>query len=268
MSWRSFIDNAPSAEHAVEVYDELDELAESVGRFFAAGFEVGAPALVIATPEHWQRFTEELAARTWDVRELEKRGLVTYRDAERTLVAVMDSELPSAERFEQVVGSLIDEVTAQFPGQTIRAFGEMVGLLWQRCHKRAAIALEELWNELQQSRRFALLCGYQLDVFDLGVQADELPDIFRAHTHSRPAHDSSRFAAALDQAIAETVGPMEAARIYLDVAEQVPRSSLPRAQAVLGWLSASNKPGAARILERTGLHYRRLRQTPTATFAG
>jgi DcmR-like sensory protein len=264
VSWKSFMDNAPTADHAVQIWDELDELTQSVARYLDAGFRTGAPAVVIATPEHWRRFAHELEARGWDPRLLEEQGLLTYGDAGQTLAALMEGDLPSPDRFEQVVGGLIDAVATRFPEQTIRAFGEMVDLLWQRGCKQGAIALEELWNELQRTRPFALLCGYHLDIFDVQVQAQALPELFRSHTHARPAADASRLAAALDQALADAVGSIGAARIYLDAADHVPRSSLPRAQAVLGWLASTNAPMAAGILERTRAHYLRMRQSPTA----
>jgi MEDS: MEthanogen/methylotroph, DcmR Sensory domain len=171
----------------------------------------------------------------------------------------MDGRRPSAERFLEVVGSLIDDVAGRFPGQTIRVFGEMVDLLWQRGNERGAIALEELWNDLQRTRRFALLCGYRLDIFDVGVQRDSLPEVLRVHTHARIG-DSSRLADALDQSLADILGPIGAARTYLDVSDEVPRGSLSRAQAVLGWLAA-NRPAASKaILERTRSHYRSKRR--------
>ena len=267
MSWPAFIDSAPETEHVVQVYDELDELSRSVARYVDAGLRTGAPAIVIATRDHWERFARDLKAREWDPESLGERGLLTYMDAEETLGAVMDGELPSSERFADVVGRIVDEVAARFPERTIRAFGEMVDLLWQRGREDAAIALEGLWNELQETSRFALLCGYHLDVFDVRVQADALPRVFGAHTHAQPVEDNSRLAAALDQALAEIVGPDEAARIYLDVAERVPRGSLPRAQAVLGWLSTSDNLHAARVLERTRMHYSRMRRKATLALA-
>jgi hypothetical protein len=267
VSWPAFIDSAPKTGHAVQVYEELDELSRSVVRYVDAGLRTGAPAIVIATRDHSERFKRDLKAREWDPGGLEKQGLLTYMDADEALAAIMDFELPSPERFADVVGRLVDEVAARFPDRTIRAFGEMVDLLWQRGREDAAIALEGLWNELQQRCRFALLCGYHLDIFDIRVQAEELPRVFHAHTHAQPVEDNSQLAAALDQALAEIVGSAEAARIYLDVAERVPRGSLPRAQAVLGWLSTSGNRNAARVLERTRIHYLRMHRVSTLAFS-
>jgi len=248
MSWATFLENAHPAEHGVQVYRELGELAASVGRFLDAGFRVGEPALVIVTPAHRQVFRAELERLGRDVDELEELGLLTCLDADETLAAFMDGDAPSAQRFQDVVGGAVDEVARRFPDTTIRAFGEMVDLLQQGGQGAAAIALEELWNGLLESRRLALLCAYELDVFDLHTQASALPEIVRTHTHPRPVADTGRLAAAVHETLTDVVGPDAAAQIYLRVAEQVPRTALPRAQAVLMWLSRNEPATAQRVL--------------------
>lgn len=256
MSWTSFIERAPAAGHAVQVYDDVSELARSFAGFVAAGFRDGDPAIVIATADHREAFARELAQRGWDPGRLEQKGMLARADAEELLDRFMDGEAPSAERFEQVVGGLVDEVSARHPGRTIRTFGEMVDVLCRRGQQEAAIALEELWNELAKTRSFALLCGYRLDIFEPEVQRGALPEVFRTHSHTRTVEEPSRLAAAVDLALTEVVGPARAARVYLDVAEHVPHGSLPRAQAVLSWLSTSGFPNARTILERARMHYR------------
>lgn len=249
MSWAGFLDAAPVAEHGVQVYADLDELAVSLGRFLEAGFRAGEPAIVIASADHRPVFEAELGRRGCRFAELARDGLLNWRDADEMLAAFMDGDSPSAERFEQVVGEIVDEVAARFPNKTIRAFGEMVNLLYGRGHVAAALALEELWNGLlAESRRFALLCGYELDLFDLETQRSKLPEIFRRHTHQRPVADAAKLAAAVDEALAAEVGPAAAAQIYLRVAEDVPRDGVPRAQAVLAWLSDRDPATAQRVL--------------------
>lgn len=244
MSWTNFLESAPPAEHAVQVYADLDELAASVGKFLDAGLRAGEPAVVISTPGHWQVFREEIERCGRPVDELQEQGLLTCLDAEETLDTFMDGEGPARDRFEAVVGGVLDEVAGRFPDRTVRAFGEMVDLLFQRGQEAAAVELEELWNGLLETRACALLCAYELDVFDLDVQASALPEIIRTHTHPRPVADSARLAAAVHDTLTDVVGSDAAARIYLRVAEEVPRTALPRAQALLMWLS-NHEPSIA-----------------------
>jgi MEDS: MEthanogen/methylotroph, DcmR Sensory domain len=257
MSWKTFLESASPAEHAVQVYTELDELAVSVGDFLGAGLRAGEPALVIAIPEHWRAFRSELERRGLDLDELQRLGLLTCLDADETLAMFMDGDVPTAERFEESVGGVLDEVASRFPEKTIRAFGEMVDLLFQRGHQGAAIALEDLWNSLLESRRCALLCAYELDLFDLDAQTSVLPEIVRTHTHPRPSADPARLASAVHDALSEAVGPDAAASIYLKVAEAVPRTALPRAQAVLMWLSRYQPTTAQHVLQGARVRYAR-----------
>jgi hypothetical protein len=131
----------------------------------------------------------------------------------------------------------------------------MVDVLFQRGRESAAIALEELWNRLLETRRCALLCGYELDVFDLDMQTSALPEIVRTHTHPRPVADTARLAAAVHETLTDVLGSDMAARIYLRVAEEVPRTALPRAQAVLMWLSRHQPTTAKRVLEGARVRY-------------
>ena len=255
MSWSTFLEGAPPSAHAVQVYSELAELATSVGTFLDAGFQVGEPAVVIAAAGHTQAFLAELERRGYDVDELQAQGLLTCRDAENTLASFMAGDVPSGEQFEEAVGSLLDEVARRFPEKTTRAFGEMVDLLFQRGQQTTAIALEELWNRALESRRCALLCGYELDVFDLDTQTSALPEIIRTHTHPRPVADTARLAAAVHQTLTEVVGSDATARLYLRVAEEVPRTALPRAQAVLMWLSRHQPTTARRVLQGARTRY-------------
>jgi hypothetical protein len=257
MSWKTFLESATPAEHAVQVYTELEELTESVGCFLDAGFRAGEPALVIATPEHWEAVRAELERRGSDLAELEAGGTITVLDADETLALFMDGDLPVDQRFEQTVGGALDDVAGRFPEKTVRAFGEMVDLLLQRGQQAAAIAVEELWNRLLESRRCALLCAYELDLFDVDAQTSVLPEIVRTHTHPRPVADPARLASAVHDSLSEVVGSDAAAWIYLKVAETVPRTALPRAQAVLMWLSRNQPTTAERVLQGARVRYAR-----------
>ncbi|HET7128523.1 MAG TPA: MEDS domain-containing protein [Gaiellaceae bacterium] len=263
MTWTRFLETANADDHAVQIYHEVDELAASLAQFLGGGFQVAEPAIVITTPEHWQVFRQQLEAAGCRVEELQRQGLLTCRDADLMLSSIMDGELPSASAFEQVVGGLLDETSRRYPSKTIRTFGEMVDVLWRRGQEQAAIALEELWNELAGTRSFALFCGYQLDIFDAGVQAAALPRIFGKHSHQRLVADTSRLADAVDRALADVVGPVEAGRIYLQVAEEMPLTAAPRGQVILMWLSDRQEPKLERILKSARAHYANLGERHT-----
>jgi hypothetical protein len=57
---------------------------------------------------------------------------------------------------------------------TVRIFGQMVDVLWQRGEHHAAIRLEVLWNELAHTQAFSLLCGYAMGHFYKDANFDDV----------------------------------------------------------------------------------------------
>jgi hypothetical protein len=254
-AWADFLQGGHACDHAVQVYAEVDELAGSVAAYLSAGFEAGEPGVVVATAEHWARFAEELEQRGWNVDALERDGLLAYADAEATLASFMVGDGPAGGLFEHVVGGLLDRVQHRFPGRTIRAFGEMVDLLSERGEVAGAVALEELWNGLARTRRFALLCGYRLDVFDRSSQTGALPEVCRVHSHVLPALDTIRLGRAVDRALEEVLGHDGAGKVYVLVGVQAREERVPVAQLILMWISEHMPVLADRILASARAHY-------------
>jgi MEDS: MEthanogen/methylotroph, DcmR Sensory domain len=246
--WDEFVSGADRHGHAVQIYRELPELAQSVADFFAAGFESDAPALLVATSEHRGRLLAALAERGWDVDQLELDGMLVCRDAATVLDAIMRGGYPSSAGFDEVVGGLIDELSDAFPGGRPRVFGEMVDVLVHRGEDDAAVSLEELWNSLAWSRSFSLLCAYELDVFDRETQATRLPEICRTHSHVKPADDARKLARAVDAALADVLGASEAGQLYVVVSEELREERVPSPQLMLMWVSEHMPVHAERIL--------------------
>ena len=63
-------------------------------------------------------------------------------------------------RFMTIIGGLIDRLSAD--GRRVRAFGEMVALLWDAGEVAAAIELESMWNDLARTHRFSLYSAYPM----------------------------------------------------------------------------------------------------------
>jgi hypothetical protein len=55
-----------------------------------------------------------------------------------------------------------------------------VDLLWQEGRRELAISLEMLWNQLANTQRFSLLCGYAMGAFYKDAHFD---DVCGQHTH-------------------------------------------------------------------------------------
>jgi hypothetical protein len=93
----------------------------------------------------------------------------------------MVGDTPDADLFEQNVGIVVKQVLDGRGRAVVRAYGEMVDVLWKRGRSEAAIKVEILWNKLADKYSFALLCGYAMGNFY--KQAKQLEDICALHTH-------------------------------------------------------------------------------------
>ncbi len=146
---------------------------------------------------------------------------------------------------------MFDRVQGGPDARPARVFGEMVDLLCRDGRPGTADELERLWNVLAKTRRFSLLCGYRLDIFDPQTQSEAMPDICREHSHVLPARNYPRFARAVDSALREVLGPNHAATVYVLVSREVGHDQIPLAQSILMWVS-NNLPTAIRPDSRLG----------------
>src|SRR5262249_52164736 len=150
------VDARSRADHSILIYDTEDVLTDAVAQFLAAGFMQGDRMIAITTAEHGQAIREKLSA-LFDVETATRSGQLVLRDARELLASLMVDGMPCAERFEELVGSLVDQ---SMRGRTsLRAFGEMVDLLSREGRPEAAYRLEELWCGLVGRARFWVLCA-------------------------------------------------------------------------------------------------------------
>jgi KaiC/GvpD/RAD55 family RecA-like ATPase len=166
--------------HAVQFYDSRASLAGIVGRFLGEGFVAGLPAIVIATAEHREAISQVLSAHYFDLERLTTVGDLIMGDADEALASFMLDGMPDPDRFSDAIIPLIEKASRGRRNCVIRAYGEMVDVLWRVGQTAAAIRLETLWNQLAQSHSFSLLCGYSMGNFykDAGHS-----DVRRLHTH-------------------------------------------------------------------------------------
>ena len=168
--------------HAVQFYKDETSLAGTVAQFLADGLSTGQPGLVIASPSHTQTIIRELVARELDVDELRTTGELWFFDAQQVLSSFMFGGLPDPVLFRSTVGDLIEEMCEGRKPCPIRAYGEMVDLLWQEGNADGAIKVEMLWNQLAATYDFALLCGYAFGHFYKETRDPRYEDVVSQHS--------------------------------------------------------------------------------------
>jgi hypothetical protein len=160
--------------HGVQFYNDANTLCRIVGGFIGEGLEQGNLAVIIATPEHAARIQLCLRARGIDVDALKRAGSLATYDARETLQLFMRDGLPNPGVFRRTVGEILVRLQGGREHCAIRAYGEMVDLLWKDGLEAAAIRLETLWNQLGSTHDFNLLCGYSMGNFYKGAALDEI----------------------------------------------------------------------------------------------
>lgn len=162
---------AACCDHAVQLYESDELLARSVASFLAAGLRAGDAAIVIATTQHHRALLDELAAAGVDAADPVRDGRLVTLDAASTLRRFMTPAGPDPERFAATIGAVLDRAAEE--GRAVRAFGEMVAVLWEDGDVASAMELEQLWNDLAAERDFSLLCAYPRALFnDASAQLD------------------------------------------------------------------------------------------------
>jgi anti-sigma regulatory factor (Ser/Thr protein kinase) len=182
-------------DHVLHFYDDELELARTVGGYLRDTIASGAVAIVIATDPHRQAFVAELASAGIDPLEVCDNGTLVLLDASETMASFLHAGRVDAEAFHTVVGSVLRR--AGGTGRPVRAYGEMVALLWEEGDVLAAIEVEKLWNDLGRELDFSLLCAYR----SASVQGDEhaqaLQQVCHLHSSELPSgavhgHDTAR----------------------------------------------------------------------------
>jgi anti-sigma regulatory factor (Ser/Thr protein kinase) len=146
-------------DHLVDIYDDDRDLVKNVSKYLSDGLNDGQSVVVIGTPAHRTAFAAELTEAGIDTMLAAEDGRYCSLDAAETLEAIMKGGRPDPDLFVDVVGSVVATAGRVRP---VRAFGEMVTLLWDAGEVVGALALEELWNALRKDHVFTLYCSYPL----------------------------------------------------------------------------------------------------------
>jgi hypothetical protein len=234
MNWNEVLRDPGRGDHIVQAYRDTGFLVDAVTEYLGTGLQRGEGAIVIARTAHTERFLARLPGAA-------APGQLLVLDAQQTLDRFMADGMPQWQPFHESVGGAIAEMRLQFPA--VRAYGEMVDILWQAGNREAAIRLEEYWNELERLQTFSLFCAYAVDPLDPGSYSG-LHSICKAHTHFFAARDGDAMDEAVHQASRKVLDEPFANLLLALAAKHHAPSRMTLGQAALFWL-AQNMPRAA-----------------------
>ncbi len=240
----------PPCSHYLQLYD-LDRLplAQNVAAYISEGLKRREGAIIIATPEHREIFREELRKRDIDAGiPLVESGLL-FLDAHETLSRFLIDGEPDEARFREVIVSAISQVRAARPAG-LRAYGEMVAVLWSAGRRASAIGLERFWNALLRDRDFSLFCAYPIDIFSPDFQIPRVDALLCDHTHLIPTGEQDKLAGALNFAIDKVLGPeAESLKTLIKANYRPAWAVLPEAEGIILWLRNNLPQQADEILD-------------------
>ncbi len=168
-------------EHIVQFYDDDLDLIEAAGSYLAAGLSAGEAVIVIASRGHREALLGKFEGSGLAAEEAVSAGRLVMLDAGEVLSRFMSGGSPDRSLFRAEVGSVVREASKS--GRPVRAFGEMVALLWDDDNVEGAVRLEGLWNELGREVSFGLFCAYPMRQMAGVDSADDFERVCRLHGH-------------------------------------------------------------------------------------
>ena len=165
--------------HVAQFYGHDEELADGVCGYLLGAVDADGVAIVIATAAHRRAFEARLTEAGVDLAVAIRTGTYLALDAAGTTRAFSGAGRLDGEAFDRVVGGLIRH--AGGGRRPVRAYGEMVALLWQAGFVNAAVQLEEMWDELGRGLSFSLLCGYPVGSVTGDGHLDAFAEVCRVH---------------------------------------------------------------------------------------
>lgn len=247
--WREVLRDPASERHVAQVYRDAGFLGAAVAAWAAEPLRRGGAAILLATPEHAALARSRLHAEGLDAAALEAAGRLVIGDARTLIARLVGPEGPRADAFKATVRDLVRAARAACPpGAEVRAWGELVNVLWHEGRRAHAQRLEAIWNELVDEEGIRLLCSYRLDNLAHETHASDLGDVCTGHSRLVPEEDEGALDRAVAGALLDALGEDEAARVRvaLGSARVVP-TGMPASEAVLLALAQKRPEDARRV---------------------
>lgn len=179
-------DIAPG-EHVLQIYDDPEIFIKTLAAFVGTGINAGETVIIIAEPAHRKLLEEKLTQHVLQLDTLISDERYIALDARETLDSFMVGEIPDQEKFNAVISKEIRRAKGK-ENRKVRAFGEMVALLWETGNHEGTLLLEDFWNELLEREKISLFCAYPHSIINGSIQ-DRL---HICNTHSKIIGDTKK----------------------------------------------------------------------------
>lgn len=168
-------------DHLIQLYESDEKFLATLVEYVYSGLSLGESVVVIATEQHTSVLNEKLRELGVGIRSERRRHKLILLNAEETLKDfVGDDGWPNDDKFYDVIRSILRRARGA-ERRRVRAFGEMVAVLWARGQNAATVRLEHLWQKLCREEDLSLFCAYPKSGFT-NYALKSLQDICDAHS--------------------------------------------------------------------------------------
>ena len=168
-------------DHLCQFYHNDLMLMEALSHFVVPSLTRGDGIIIIATEKNRKMFEAYLTKRAIDVPKALAHEQLIMLDAHATLETFMVDGIPNRDLFRENIIPVIQKMRSKYP--IVRAYGEMVNILFHAHNYLATRQLEDLWNDLARTEPFSLMCGYSLSEKEHEKYSHRLEEICSTPTH-------------------------------------------------------------------------------------
>ncbi|CAN5851109.1 hypothetical protein BH11BAC7_BH11BAC7_32710 [soil metagenome] len=158
-STHAFWGEIAPCNHLLQIYENDDVVLNSLEGFVSSGFTTGESVIIIAAQEHLEALNTRLKSRNVNVAAFIANDQYIPLNANEVLAKFMVNNWPDEALFNETVRKIVFCARGN-SNRPVRAYGEMVAILWGQGHSGATVQLEHLWNKFCETEIFCLFCAY------------------------------------------------------------------------------------------------------------
>lgn len=167
-------------DHVLQIYENDAIFLDALTGFVGGGINANDSCIIIATPKHLSGLATRLISYGISISSLIEDDRYIPLDAEKLLSQFMVNGWPDEVAFDKTIAALLTRARGK-SHRKIRAFGEMVALLWAQGKIGATVNLEHLWNRFAKKEAFCIFCAYPKTGFTEQL-SDSMEHICSAHS--------------------------------------------------------------------------------------
>jgi len=142
-------------DHILQIYEDDQVFINTLHGLVSNGLTAGDSVIIIATTAHLKLLNQRLCADGIDLFSLTLHDHYIPLNVEDTLSQFMINGWPDENLFYHLLTNLL--LRTRNKGRNVRAFGEMVAVLWSQGFSGATVHLEHLWSRFCETEAFSLL---------------------------------------------------------------------------------------------------------------